>query len=410
MRSTGPKRGRRLKALALSAAMVISGVHVLHAQDESRPLADLSELQQISSLSTDNNNPAVAFSADGRQLFVAWDGIVKGERRIFLRERVAGEWLQAVIVDVNPAGANSRPSISVDESGTPHLAWITTNGRGQRVPAYARRLSRERNSWYQQAVPFPAESAAVSNCDVVNLQLDNSGRPWLAWQHGYGNVYNIAVSHFNGAGEIASDDLTPGSTTHNLYPEVFFSPEPTVYWYMWETDQFYLIASRYNSGTNEWKLTPPENMELIPTSNLPDLFMTAQGPLAAIWYDRYVAEGDSQESDRIFVGVQNPETKGRGEVIGPEDGSSNDSVAAASLNDNIVTAWVSETYETGAQIVLGIGSSPASIETTVVSPGDNSHNSNPKVSLTVGEAAVTWEQESSTHTDSAIVLRSVELD
>jgi hypothetical protein len=406
----GPNKTQRLKALALTVALCAGGVQWLHAQDQSRPLIDGSDLRQVSSLSTDNNNPVIAYSENGRHLFVAWDGLIKGERRIFLRERVAGEWLQPVVVDTNPAGENTRPSIALDQSGTPHLAWITTNASGQRVPAYARRLTRDKNSWYQQELPYPKESSSVGNCDVVNLQLDEQDRPRIAWQHGFGNVYNIAASHFNDAGEIISDDLTPGSTTHNLYPEVFFASEPTVYWYMWETDQFYLIASRYNAENDEWKLTPAENMELIPTSNLPDLFPTFEGPLAAIWYDRYVAEEDGSESDRIFLGLQDSETKGRGVVIGPEDGSSNDSVAAVSVNGTLVTAWVSETYETGAQVVIGIGDSPESIETTTVSAGKDSHNSNPKVSATASEAAVVWEQELQNPGDSAIVIRTAELD
>jgi hypothetical protein len=343
---------------------------------------------QLSLLSFDNRNPAIAYSADGARLFVVWDGLVQGNRRIILREQVEGEWLPPVIVDSNPAGNNSLPSIGVDKAGIPHVAWISSIN-GKRSPMYARRLTRFPNEWFSQPVPFPGESTVKGSSDFVNLQLSTDGQPWIVWQYGYGNVYSIACTRYNDSGELQSTELTPGASTHNLYPELFFMPEPTVYWYLAQSDQFFLIGASFDSNTNRWEVSLPENLENLPADNLPDLFKTASGPLGAIWYDRQ----QSGTSDRIFLGLQDPETRGGGEVIDEQPGAGNHSVAGTAATEDFVTAWISETYEGGAHTFLGFGDSPGSISSIQLSESDQGISSNPKVAGSDGKAAVTWEEK-----------------
>lgn len=358
-------------------------------------------VKKISFLSFDNKNPAVAFSPDGNQLFIAWDALVEGNRRVLLRERVAGEWLPPVIVDSNPIGNNTLPSITVDKSGAPHIAWISTVN-GNRVPMYARRIARSSNQWFMNQVPFPEESTVKGSSDFVNLQLDQEGQPWIVWQYGYGNVYSIACTRHTDTGEFKTTELTPGASTHNLYPELFFMPHPTVYWYLAQSDQFFLIGSSYDQESGQWEVSLPENLENLPADNLPDLFRTASGHLGAIWYDRQ----ELNNSDRIFLGLQNEETRGRGEVVDNQPGAGNHSVAGTAQHGQILTAWVSETYEGGTRIILGSGNSPKDMVSAQISESTQGISSNPKVAGAAGKVAVAWEEKSGPGTvTSEIMLR-----
>jgi len=393
---------------AMMLCICSSSVPVSVFAQASEFAVQLSQVQHLASVSTDNRNPVAAYSPDGHQLFVVWDGLMDGNRRILLRERIAGEWLEPVIVDNNPAGSNVFPSVSIDSNGTPHVAWITTY-QGKRRPAYARRLARSNNSWHHQSIPLPKDSTVAGNCESVNLQLDGNDQPWISWQYGFGSVCGIAVSHFNGDGDIVSSELSPGANTLNLEPSLFFAPEPTVYWYVAQADQFYLVGSHFDAVSREWQISPPEDLDNLPADSLPDLFRTSEGPLAAIWYDRLEnSEGAGSVSDHIYLGIQDPETKGRGEVIDQQSGSDYHSVTGLNNSGRYVTAWVSESYPEGEQIVAGIGSSPVDIDTITVSTNHNAGNSNPAIALGSSEATVVWEEEPLS-TTSQIAVRVLNL-
>jgi hypothetical protein len=211
-------------------------------------------------------------------------------------------------------------------------------------------------------------------------------------------------------GEFVSSELSPGASSHNLYPELFFLPEPTVYWYLAQSDQFYLIGSRLQEESGEWQVALPENLENLPADNLPDLFRTSPGPLAGIWYDRQVPEAGSA-SDRIFLGVQDSETRGRGQVIDQQPRAGNNSVTGSTADNVMVTAWISESYEGGAHVFMGIGDSPDNTDVIRISDEAQPVNSNPKVAGTADQAAVAWEEHFGFGAQSSeIVVRVAELD
>lgn len=385
--------GKAIKTLLFACVLAscpLAGP-VAYAQSPTADGVDLKEAQQVTLLSFDNAHPGVAISPDGRHLFVVWDGVVDGNRRIFLREQIAGEWLPPVIVDSIPAGDNAMPSIAIDSAGIPHIAWISHVG-SKRQPFYARRISRFPNVWHQQAVPFPADSTVDGNCDYVSLRLDANDHPWITWQFGFGNVYSVACTRSGSEGRLYSEELTPGANSHNLYPEIFFLPQPTVYWYLAQADQFYLIGSQYNAETHAWSVSLPDNFENVPAQSFPDLFLTASGPLGAIWYDRL--SNQTESNDQVFMGVQNPESHGRGEVVDQNGSANNHSVSAAILDDRIVAAWVSENYKDGTLLYMGLGDSPATLHSGPVAGSVDGIISNPRVTATDNKAAVAWEETS----------------
>lgn len=402
MKSQMGKHVARLSALALAAAL-LSAPGTSRAQKAEAP--KLSEIIHLAELSTDNRNPSIVCSKDGQSAFAAWDGIVNGNRRILLREKVGERWLNPVIVDTNPAGNNESPTLGLDDAGNLSVVWVGTV-KGRRAPIYARRISRWPNLWHQQAVPFPKDATVSGNCEVASVSLDANGLPWIVWQYGFGSVSSIACSHLQNSGEFSSQELTPGATTHNLDPKIFFRPQPTVYWYVAQSDQFYLVGSQRNPGTGEWQVSSPENLENLPADNLPELFLTQIGRLAAIWYDQ--AQDEGARADHVYLGVQDPETKGRGEVIDREVGSDYHSVAGSVSGARFVTSWVSESYVEGSQVYLGVGATPLSINPFRVSTEDGVFNGNPQVASGGNSVLVAWEEELPNGA-SEIALRSLTL-
>jgi len=394
---------------AIAAAIAFAPHSYAQTKGLKPPQPALGPAQQVSLLSFDNLHPSLAFSQDEQHLYVVWDGVVKGSRRIFLRERIGNNWLQPVIVDTNPAGDNTMPSVAVDSAGTPHVAWISQFGT-KRLPVYARRISRFPNTWAQQTVSIPSDSTVTGNCDYVQLRLDDNDRPWVVWQYGFGSAYSIACSRFDSAGYLTSEELTPGATSHNLYPELFFLPKPTVYWYLAQADQFYLIGSQYDSKKDRWSVSLPDNMENLPAQTFPDLVATSKGPLAAIWYDRLTTTGSGQSTDKVFLGIQNPETKGRGEAP-PQDASTNNhSVSATVSGQFLVTSWVSESYQLGSQLYLGVGENAEALQTVQVANSPDGIISNPRLGATLSHAAIAWEEnDGMALSSSEILVRVAEL-
>lgn len=391
----------RLTGVAFAAALCLAGPAMSPAQGDSV----LEPAQQISVISHLNANPSLAFSADGRSLYVVWDGVVSGNRRIFLREQLQGEWLPPVIVDSNPAGSNSMPSVAVDSNGIPHVTWISQSGN-KRQPVYARRISRYPNRWHQQRVPFPEDSTLSGSADLVSISMDTNDQPWIVWQYGFGNVYSVACTRYHEAsGKLVSEELTPGANSHNIFPEMFFLPEPTVYWYLAQADQFYLIGAQYNAESARWQVALPESFDNVPAQNFPDLFLTGRGPLGAIWYDG-LADVNGEIRDRVFLGTGDAETKGRGEVIDQNPEGNSHSVAATIMDNQYLAAWVTEQYGYGTELNLGIGDSPETIQSVSIRHSENNLISSPRLAAAGNKAAVAWEETSGPgQVSSEIVVR-----
>lgn len=396
--------------MAFVAAVCCGGFFVTSSSGFAQDFSDLtvSDVEQVSLLSTDNRNPRMDYMAEGARLAVVWDGIVSGQRRILLRERSGGVWLDPVIVDSQPAGNNASADVKFDAAGNLHVVWIADTVNGQRQPIYGRRLLRESNSWYSQPIPFPEGiDKSRFSADYISLKISPDNQPWAIWQYGYGNLVNIACTRFGDSGLLVTDELTPGATGYNISPELFFRPQPVAYWYTSEMDQFYLIRSEF-LGVNGWAIKTPENLEELPTNSLPHLFRMSDTALGAAWYDRAPGQvPDDADTETVYLGTQSPETQGRGEPLASRINFNSHSInIAGSEHGKIAIAWVSENYKVGEQIVAALGSSAGDMKLSVVSELGN--NRNPAVvSDSPRSFIIAWEHEENSRVNGpSIVLRS----
>jgi hypothetical protein len=352
----------------------------------------------LSGRSVDNRHPVIAVSPDGLHTFVAWEGVLAGQRRILLREAVDGAWLPEIIVDTEPTADNQIPSVAVDEAGNPHVAWAALD-KGHYVAHYAARIG---GVWTTTALQHGEN---VGDCDYVNVRVDDQGSPWIVWQSANGNAYQICTAFVDLTGSFHVECLTPGSLNHNLYPDVAFDPEPTVLWYAGREDGFFLVGERYVRATGEWGDARLAELDRLPGEPLPQLARWANGPLTAFWYEKPANTDTVDVLDRVYVGQQG-RSEGAGEQLDqPLDGS-NSRVSGAVAAGNLAAAWCTSSLDDGTQIYAAFGRSAAESTAIKFSDGEEMYYSNPRVSAWQHGFSVVWESTEAEGGDGQIYYRS----
>jgi hypothetical protein len=329
-----------------------------------------------------------------------WEGDVGPQRRIVMREAVNGTWLPEVIVDDQVLGPNSQPSIDVDFSGNPHIAWIAYTG-GRFTPQYAARIA---GKWTTNRLPA---SDTPGDCDYVSVKIDDNGSPWLVWQSARGTAYEISCAFIDNTGSFHVEPLTPGSQTHNLFPEVVFDPEPNVLWYAGREDGFYLVGERYERTTGQWQEARLANLENLPTEPLPQLIRRPGGLLAGFWNEKPLDADSGALFDRVYLGLQSPDSKGLGEELPQPDAGANSQVSGAATADQFIAAWCSSSSEEGTQIYAAYGKSAVDAAAVKLSDGEDLYYSNPRVAVAGHNADVVWESSESEGGDGQIYFRQL---
>jgi hypothetical protein len=352
----------------------------------------LGPIQAISSRGTESQRPAIAASSDGRRVAIAWDTVIDGARRVVVRENIVGEWLPEIIVDAEPTGDNHAASVAVDDAGNLHVAWLARVDESFHVQ-YANRVA---TSWLR----FPAISGGRAlDCEAVTVRLDPQGRPWIAWQTGAGSEYHVQVARLDDAtGEFIVGTVS-SETSLNLYPEIFFVPEPVVAWYGARDSQFSLMAVRGAAG--EWIPYSFEHFSELPVNRLPYLFRTADGQFLATWYD------EVDFADRVFLGMQDPVTLGAGTIIDHAPEAINHFVSGVASGRELIAVWCSETEIEGSQVFLSRGTSPPFAEDLLMSDGAKLYYALPRAAALPGGAVAVWQSSASEGGNGQIYVRMV---
>ncbi|MBX7246809.1 MAG: hypothetical protein K1X53_15035 [Candidatus Sumerlaeaceae bacterium] len=353
----------------------------------------MGQTEVVSDASSDNRNAQIAATGDG--LIGAWDGLVSGHRRILVREKRGGTWLRTEIVDSEPVGENSIQSLCVDSAGNPHLVWLSKVGEKFRI-TYVSRIA----GIWSRPVVVNNDQPGGENCEEVSIQLSPEDRPWIIWQSGNGNRYSIqAATPDSQTGLFVIDRLNTDVLNYNLYPVLLFTPEPTVLWYSASNADFVLVGKRFRGA---WEIFPIENLDNLPVSRcLPALIRAPKGNLAGFWFDELDA------ADRVFVGLQESETRGSGVPLDNEADSSFGSICATAAGDRMVATWTSEQQGVGQQIIAAVGDAPP-FELHIVSGSDSAgYCGAPKVAGNVRKAAVIWNSLAGEGGDGRVYCREI---
>jgi hypothetical protein len=149
------------------------------------------------------NNPSLAVDPSDNPV-LAWDSINNfgNVTNIYVQRYNGSSWedVGAPLSWSYPNGGWSRPSLAVDSTGNPTIAWDSYDGSVLNI--YVRRFDASTNTWVNVGSGIlSVSSAARSNAQAPSLILDSSGNPIVAWQEflGGGNSWNIYVHRFTGS-------------------------------------------------------------------------------------------------------------------------------------------------------------------------------------------------------------------
>jgi hypothetical protein len=205
---------------------------------------------------TDGIEPSLALDSLGNPV-VAWSetGGIDGVRRIYVWRWTGTRW-QAVGGSLIVTGDTRNPSLIIDSSGNPVVAWQDYSG-GVNYDIYVRRWNG--SSWVQYApgsldvnAGFPAYEPA--------LALDSTNNPVVAWYEELGgNSLNVYVKRWNSATSIWEQygaggplDITPFNTAYAPSLALDNGDNPTVAWSEFGTSTYTIYIKQWTGSA--WTL------------------------------------------------------------------------------------------------------------------------------------------------------------
>jgi hypothetical protein len=379
---------------------LLTGVAVALASSSGALSAvSLGDMIAISGATTRNQHAAIDSTPDASKTAIVWDGELNGSRRIFLRERIAGEWLKEVILDNLPSAENINPAVDIDEAGTVHVAWLGKVNGKLRV-FYAFRMASGASSLWGIVNPDEDKN---SSCDAVSLKADADGIPWITWQTGSGSNYTIRVAHLDSnEGRFIIDTLPTQVGSYNLFPQVFFHPGPVVIWYSAANADFSLVGQKYDDAAQDWIGFAPLNLEKMPKNRLPLLLDHADGTISGLWLD------EADFADRVFLGHQDGLTRGAGTIIDQPLAGTNESLSGVSADPKTIATWCVDSNSSGSQVVVAWGDS-LPFQQELVSEGTNSQYRNPRATPEGKNIGVCFESASIGDDPGRILYRQLKL-
>jgi parallel beta-helix repeat protein len=145
------------------------------------PLANSASGGGLSNLSGGNRTPTVAYH--GGQVFVAWQGVSRSRPEIHAQRFNGTAWTSAGAEPVvSPAHSLARHPKLSSRGGTLHLALVDDSLRSSSPNANIMTM-RWTGAVFQPFLGQVRAPATISakNVDTLSLAVDNSGRPFVAW-------------------------------------------------------------------------------------------------------------------------------------------------------------------------------------------------------------------------------------
>lgn len=164
--------------------------------------------------------PSLALDASANP-YVAWYDYTGGDCEIYIKRFDGADWVEvgsgsASGGGISDSGSSQRPSLALDGSGNPYVAWLDNTSGNYEV--YVKRF--DEASWVEVG-SGSASGSGISDTgsayEHVSLALDGSGNPYVAWADGTYPDCEIYIKRFDGTGwvEVGSGSATGGGISDN---------------------------------------------------------------------------------------------------------------------------------------------------------------------------------------------------
>jgi|GEM_PF-952180 len=261
----------------------------------------------ISNNSGSSSSPSLVLNSSGNPV-VAWSDNSSGNFEIYLKQWNGSAWAEVGTGSASGGGISSNggysglPSLALDSSGKPVVAWDdNSSGRGYRE-IYIRRWNGA--AWVELS-PYSASGGGISQSGAgatfPSLALDSSGNPVVAWSDYSSGINQIYVKRWDsvgaaweeiGAGSASGDGIS-GSGAGAMFPSLAFdyADNPVVAWVDSSSSSNEIYIRRWNPVGGTWDEIGAGSASSGGISNnsgdsgRPSLALDSYGNPVVAWYD-----------------------------------------------------------------------------------------------------------------------------
>jgi hypothetical protein len=190
------------------------------------------------------DSPSLAVNSAGQPV-IAYHEKINGSFNIYVRQWTGLDWVQVSgTLDVNLADDATFPSLDLDSTGKPTVAWQEFDG--STINAYVKRW--DGSNWI--AVGGAVDHNLANSAYEPQLVLDANNKPIVTWSESNGNIY---VKRWNGTKWVrlgGALDITVADFSAFPSIDVAASGNPVVAW-----QECVNSCSTYNVYVKEWNGT-----------------------------------------------------------------------------------------------------------------------------------------------------------
>lgn len=255
--------------------------------------------ENLSNESYNTVKPSIAIDSQDR-LWVAWQAShTDNDEEIYVRSKpYGGSWETAMRVTSRSA-ADQDPSIVIDASDVPHLAW-RSNDPGNWEVVYTRYAG---GAW----LPIENVSASSRGSHFPRLAADNVGNVWVAWEEETGaDEFQTAVRRWN-SGSWGSRTFASLAGIKALYPDIGVDDVGVVYvaWTDYRSTPTEVYFNHSTDYGNTWVLE--ENVSKNGSASFfPNVVSQAGGTAHIFWQDTAPGSLDIYYSKATIPGIVTP--------------------------------------------------------------------------------------------------------
>jgi hypothetical protein len=270
------------------------------------------------------DSPSLALDTSGKPV-IAWYEYDGTSYNIYVKRLHAGAWSLVGLnpLDVEPSKSADRPSLALDSNNNPVVAWR----EGDNI--YVKRF--DGNTWNLVGTGPLNINAGFSTLSS-SLVLDKSNNPVVAWIEGDKISFNLYVKRWNGSAWVMLGtgplDIDPEGDT--LYKDIALDAagNPVVAW----AEDYNIHVKRWN-GSSWNSLGTALDVGLSNQSEWPSLEVDTTGKIVITWH-----EIEFMKSDNIYVKRWNGNTWN---FIGTNPVSQHGTTPSLTLdaNNNPVVSW-----------------------------------------------------------------------